>query len=81
MGDLRATGYMFQDCTQVVLGTLKKQSWFPQRVSPRKAGESKGSVSRNSGQEMQALGFAVILGRVLGFCRLRERSGHQNLEA
>ena len=39
----------------------------PQSVSSRKVDENEGSVGRNSGQEMQALGFAGILGRVLGF--------------
>lgn len=37
---------------------------WPVRV---KVGESEASVGRNSGQEKQALGFAGISGRALGF--------------
>lgn len=51
---------MCQDRTQ-------EQSWFPQRIGSRKVDENEGSVGRNSGQDMQALGFAGILRRVLGF--------------
>lgn len=49
------------------LREIKETEFAPQRVSPRNVGESEGSVGRNAGQETQALEFAGISGRALGF--------------
>lgn len=46
---------------------IKETELVAQKVGPRKVGESESSVGRNSGQETQALGFAGISEKALGF--------------